>query len=97
VLTRFGVLNTFAMLLGSGLGGACLMLGGNSALAYHALFVLAAVMRLATLGLLVTPSASISAEAGFQGRARHHLVAPYLHGRPARIACKEAEPSVSRP
>lgn len=84
VLTRFSVVNTFAMLVGSGLGGVFLTAGGNHASAYAALFVLASLARTAALALLRemgTEEAQATVSPAATGREQHHATAGQLHGR----------------
>lgn len=79
VLTRFSVLNTSAMLVGSSLGGSFLMLGGGGILSYSALFALAALARLAALRLLnESPTAPESTKRP-QENLSHHVVSCQLH------------------
>lgn len=91
VLTRFSVLNTFAMLAGSGFGGALLLLAGNGMAAYAGLFSLASLARLAALRLLARP-AVVAAPA--REKLSHHLLAPHLHGARCTPALLEDEVSL---
>ncbi|MBN9418342.1 hypothetical protein ABS71_09685 [bacterium SCN 62-11] len=95
VLARFAIFNNLAGLLGSSLGGGLLMLSPGS---YAALFVLAALARVAALKLLPAARAARSSQAVPQKRRRpeefgQRLLKPYrAKRRSLRLEVKQPTP-----